>query len=80
MAYIVENNMTPQWLFKEANSIHNYNTRLISNRNSDAKYCKIKVKSMSISINGITLWNDLDKHRHKINCPVRFRQLLRQCS
>ena len=50
-----------------------FNTRCSSKGNIVVTYCRTKVKSMSININGITLWNDFDQHIYEINYLVRFR-------
>ena len=41
-------------------------------------YIMYKAKSMSISINGVTLWNDLDQHIYDINSLLRFRNIIKK--
>ncbi len=64
--------MNIQMLFNETQSVHNYNTRCSSKGNFDVKFCRTKVKSMTISIIGVKLWNDLDKHIREVDTIVRF--------
>ena len=45
-------------LFKSIDNTHSYFTRSSSKCNFDVKYCRTKMKSMTISVKAVTLWNE----------------------
>jgi len=48
-----------QKMLKKSMYVHKYNTRYCTKRNFEVKFCRTKTRSMTISVKGMKLWNDL---------------------
>ncbi len=80
IVFQAKNNMLPvniQKLFMKSDDAHNHNTRFSKSGNFDVKYCKTKMKSMTISIKGVKLWNELDNHLHNVKSIHLFKKKLK---
>ena len=81
LIYAAQRELLPeeiQTLFTNTDSIHKYNTRASSKGNFHTKYCRTKLKSMCISVQGVKLWNNLDVNIRNLNTLSSFKVTLKQ--
>ena len=57
---------------KASHTVCNYISKSCPKGNFHVNYCRNKVKIIFISVTGLKLWNDLDRHIHKISFLLRF--------
>ena len=76
-----KNNNLPtkiQKLFKSIDNTHSYFTRSSSKGNFDVKYRRTKMKSMTISVKGVKLWNELEEYMHNIISVNCFKRMFKK--
>ena len=81
IVYKARNNILPyniQNMFSPSTSVHSHNTRSSSKGNFSVKFCKTKLRSMSISIIGVKLWNQLDSRFLNATSLSSFRMNLKR--
>ena len=79
--YQAEKHILPvnlQKLFMKTRNVHNHNTRSSNRGNFDLKFCRTKIRSMSISIRGVKLWNELNSNYHNIKSLSSFKKTIKK--
>ena len=75
--YKAKKNVLPpnlQTLFQETSAVHNHCTRSSGNGNFDISYCRTKLRSMTISIVGVKLWNSINVNFRNTNTISSFKR------
>jgi hypothetical protein len=81
IVYKAKNEQLPeniQSLFLKSIDVHTHNTRSSSKGNFNVKFCRTRLKSMSISIVGVKLWNQLSVDLHDVSFVSLFRKKLKK--
>ena len=58
--------------------VHKYNTRSCTKGNFEIKFCRTKTRSMTISVKGVKLCNDLKIEYHNIKSLQKFKKVIKK--